>query len=173
MPKELEDLRRHSNVLNTGKYIGYTEKNKGFPTLYFEKGHITQKHDSEDCIGWNPSYKKNVILRNINDKGVSAFNGCFDENKMNLRKFYNFLLKLKAYQFDPDKGEKGRLLSYTEDATFTHLSRSFLVKMESKSCCYGEEYANEVLKNTTLSKVSKVRGENTIKGRNRRRCNIM
>jgi hypothetical protein len=54
----------------TGNYIGYTmgADNIGFPTLYFENGHITQKHEKIDNVGWHPhnnfklyfTFKKNV-----------------------------------------------------------------------------------------------------------------
>ncbi|MEM6685124.1 MAG: hypothetical protein AAF617_04950 [Bacteroidota bacterium] len=42
-------------LAQTGQYIGYTQATKSqTPTLYFEKGRITQVHSNPANVGWHP-----------------------------------------------------------------------------------------------------------------------
>lgn len=35
-------------------YLGYTEGEEGYPTLYFKEGRYTQKHKNPENEGWHP-----------------------------------------------------------------------------------------------------------------------
>ncbi|MBN1990568.1 MAG: hypothetical protein JW783_14285 [Bacteroidales bacterium] len=87
-------------------YLGYTEGEKGYPTLYFKEGRYTQKHDDPENEGWHPvdqhyrganifrkEWERYVKMREGKDQsGKNAFKaafmkGTYDSNESDAKYF--------------------------------------------------------------------------------------
>lgn len=159
-----------------GNFIGYTmtNENNGFPTLYFENGHITQRHDDINNIGWHPhnnlylyedaqdfedlisvrckvwpiddDYGLTILHSNQPIPAQEIRNLIDDEEDQELR---DRIMELE--------GSVLLEMFFENDGTYTaiyHFSRSFLVEYGSNTkfdMRYGFSYARSVCKNAQLA----------------------
>ncbi len=160
-----------------GRYIGFTEaaENINFPTLYFENGRITQKHETTSNVGWHANAKKNHYRANINGTSAEKWNKLMAgeetlrariENSKSAEEalFYknqeaklasainNFLDNFRKGIYNPtDNDEQSVLFEATipNEGHFTcHLSRS---KLRQPNNRYNNEYAKDKLERAMVA----------------------
>jgi hypothetical protein len=109
-------------IADAGPYVGYTLGGKE-PTLYFERGHLTQVHDISSNIGFHDDPAGSIIYReNRTSKDGST-------------------VRLYEYYLDPNKKE-----------VMYHESRSKLVKLgDADFKKFDEAYASKALRNASVS----------------------
>jgi len=157
-----------------GKYLGYTEStdNKGFPTLYFENGRFTQRHQLITNVGWHPNskdhYGSNISIRKYNeyfklknvqekDKFKTKFRkGRFDyhgSNAENNAKYFEVFRdpfgKLRAHpsrSFLRMPGNAGFNKQYDQDYAYSKIETGFFQALNSYSNLTEEEGRNLVAK---------------------------
>jgi len=156
------DVDGRMDEAESGAYIGYTEStgkkgNKGYPTLYFEKGHLTQAYRRSTNIGWHPTHSTLTLSRNnitkieakaYKDNGYSKMK----QDNFTPASFIREIIK-GTYIESPDATT---LLEVKTNATGEiqrmHKSRSKLIRvgdLDFKSQ-YGEGYANQQLKDAEV-----------------------
>jgi hypothetical protein len=154
-------------------YLGYTEGDKGFPTLYFSEGRFTQRHKTIENIGWHPRKKGTYRAANIsrvkaNDladirklksdlkKKIKELKKNNEDYSKELKLLKNERLKINAFctdfmlgRFDSSASDAKYFECYDrQDGSYGfHPSRSRLMKQGDTgfNSTYNEKYAKGIL----------------------------
>jgi len=148
----------------SGAYIGYTESlgeggNEGFPTLYFETGHVTQAHRRTRNIGWRPTHSRLTLSRNnITEKERETYNkytvSQINQDNSAETSFFREIIK-RTYRESPDATILLEIKTYkgTGHIWTMHKSRSKLIRVGTPDfkSQYGEDYAFQKLQKAEIA----------------------